>query len=36
MNPKLTPERLKRRALVYVRQSSLGQVVHNRESQRRQ
>jgi DNA invertase Pin-like site-specific DNA recombinase len=36
MNPKLTPERLKRRALVYVRQSSVGQVVHNRESQRRQ
>ncbi len=36
MNPKLTPERLKRRALVYVRQSSLGQVVHNQESQRRQ
>lgn len=36
MNPKLTPERLRRRALVYVRQSSVGQVVHNRESQRRQ
>ena len=36
MNPKLTPDRLKRRALIYVRQSSAGQVVHNRESQRRQ
>src|SRR5208283_5305717 len=36
MNPKLTSERLGRRAIVYVRQSSLGQVLHHRESQLRQ
>ena len=36
MNPKLTTERLRRRGVVYVRQSSPGQVVHNQESQRRQ
>ena len=36
MNPKLTNERLSRRAIVYVRQSSPGQVIHNQESQRRQ
>jgi hypothetical protein len=36
MNPKLTTERLNRRAIVYVRQSSPGQVLHNQESQRRQ
>jgi len=36
MNPKLTTERLSRTALVYVRQSSPGQVMHNHESQRRQ
>src|SRR5579859_2826571 len=36
MNPKLTDDHLKRRAIVYVRQSSLGQVHHNHESQRRQ
>lgn len=36
MNLKLTPERLRRRALVYIRQSSPGQVLHNQESQRRQ
>jgi DNA invertase Pin-like site-specific DNA recombinase len=36
MSPKLTSERLSRRALVYVRQSSAGQVQHNQESQRRQ
>jgi excisionase family DNA binding protein len=36
MNPKLTIDRLSRRAVVYVRQSSLGQVAHNHESQRRQ
>ena len=33
---KLTPGRLTRRAIVYVRQSSRGQVEHNRESQRLQ
>src|SRR6266568_4275459 len=33
---KLTAERLRRHAIVYVRQSSPGQVVHNLESQRRQ
>src|SRR3982750_1054105 len=36
MNPKLTADRLRRRGLVYVRQSSAGQVLHNQESQRRQ
>jgi DNA invertase Pin-like site-specific DNA recombinase len=36
MNPRLTVERLARRAIVYVRQSSPGQVIHNQESQRRQ
>ena len=36
MNAKLTAERLARRAIVYVRQSSPGQVVHNQESRRRQ
>jgi excisionase family DNA binding protein len=36
MNSKLTAERLCRRAIVYVRQSSPGQVLHNQESQRRQ
>lgn len=36
MNAKLTSERLSRRAIVYVRQSSPGQVIHNQESQRRQ
>ncbi len=36
MNPKLTDERLRRRAIIYIRQSSPGQVVHNQESQRRQ
>src|SRR5579864_8764341 len=36
MNSKLTAERLSRRAIVYVRQSSPGQVIHHQESQRRQ
>ena len=36
MSPKLTSERLRRRAIVYVRQSSLGQLTHNRESRLRQ
>ena len=36
MNPKLTPERLCRRAAVYIRQSTPGQLLHNQESQRRQ
>ena len=36
MNPKLTAERLRRNAIVYIRQSSPGQVIHNQESQRRQ
>jgi DNA invertase Pin-like site-specific DNA recombinase len=36
MNPKLTSDRLGRRALIYIRQSSPGQVLHNNESQRRQ
>lgn len=36
MNPKITAEHVKRRAIVYIRQSSPGQVIHNQESQRRQ
>lgn len=36
MDAKLTYERLQRKALVYVRQSSMVQVLHNLESQRRQ
>ena len=36
MNPKLTVDRLRRRAVVYVRQSSPGQVLHHLESQRLQ
>jgi DNA invertase Pin-like site-specific DNA recombinase len=36
MNPKITPDHLSRRAVVYIRQSSQGQVLHNQESQRRQ
>lgn len=36
MDAKLTFERLQRKALVYVRQSSMLQVTHNLESQRRQ
>jgi excisionase family DNA binding protein len=36
MNPKLTAERLSRKAIIYVRQSTPGQVLHNQESQRRQ
>ncbi len=36
MHPKLTVELLQRRAVVYIRQSSAGQVAHNLESQRRQ
>jgi hypothetical protein len=36
MNTKLTNEHLRRRAIVYIRQSSPGQVLYNQESQRRQ
>jgi DNA invertase Pin-like site-specific DNA recombinase len=36
MNPKITPEHLGRSAIVYVRQSTMGQVVEHTESQRRQ
>ena len=36
MNPKLTSERQRRRAAVYIRQSTPGQLMHNQESQRRQ
>ena len=32
MNPKLTPERLLRKAIVYVRQSKPSQLIHNQES----
>src|SRR5689334_7375871 len=36
MNPKLTSDRIRRRAVIYIRQSSPGHVMHNHESQRRQ
>jgi len=36
MNSKISADHLKRRAIVYIRQSSPGQVIHNQESQRRQ
>ncbi len=36
MNPKITPDHLGRGAVVYVRQSTMGQVVEHTESQRRQ
>jgi DNA invertase Pin-like site-specific DNA recombinase len=36
MNVKITADHLKRRAIVYIRQSSPMQVAHNLESQRRQ
>jgi len=36
MNPKISSEHLARKAFVYVRQSTPGQVTNNRESQRRQ
>jgi DNA invertase Pin-like site-specific DNA recombinase len=36
MSTKITADHLRRRALVYVRQSTMGQVLENRESQRRQ
>jgi DNA invertase Pin-like site-specific DNA recombinase len=36
MNPKIKPEHLGRAAVVYVRQSTLGQVEHHTESKRRQ
>jgi DNA invertase Pin-like site-specific DNA recombinase len=36
MNPKITPDHLSRCAVVYVRQSTLGQVAEHTESQHRQ
>lgn len=36
INQKITPEHLARKAVVYLRQSSLAQVKHNQESQRLQ
>src|SRR5216110_382351 len=36
MNPKLTPERLHRKAIVYIRQSRPSQLIHNQESTRLQ
>ncbi|MGH9445432.1 MAG: recombinase family protein [Terriglobia bacterium] len=36
MNPKLTVDRVRRRAIVYIRQSSPDQVLHHQESTRRQ
>jgi len=36
MNPKLTPERLSRKAIVYIRQSKPSQLIHNQESTRLQ
>jgi len=35
-HPKLTPDRLSREAIVYIRQSTPTQVLHHQESQRRQ
>ena len=35
-NSKITAERLLRKAIVYIRQSSPNQVLHHQESQRRQ
>ena len=35
-NHKITPEHLRRRAIVYLRQSTEGQVRHNKESQKLQ
>src|SRR5215475_9922248 len=35
-NPKITPDHLAKHALVYVRQSTPKQVLHNQESQRLQ
>src|SRR5437867_568263 len=35
-HPKLTPDRLRRDAIVYIRQSTPTQVLHHQESQRRQ
>ena len=36
MHPKITPDHLRRSAVVYVRQSTMGQVAEHTESQRRQ
>src|SRR5437763_13984204 len=36
MHPKITPEHLGRGAVVYIRQSTIGQVAEHTESQRRQ
>src|ERR1700685_1119049 len=36
MNPKISADHLKRHPIVYIRQSSPGQVIHNQQSQRRQ
>ncbi len=36
MHPKITPDHLRRGAVVYVRQSTMGQVAEHTESQRRQ
>jgi hypothetical protein len=36
MHPKITPEHLGRGAVVYIRQSTVGQVTEHTESQRRQ
>ena len=35
-NVQITPTQLARKAAIYIRQSSPGQVLHNRESQRLQ
>src|SRR3954451_21518839 len=36
MNPKITSEHLQRRAIIYIRQSTPTQLIHNQESQLRQ
>jgi DNA invertase Pin-like site-specific DNA recombinase len=36
MSPKIAPDHLRRGAVIYVRQSTMGQVAGNTESRRRQ
>ena len=36
MHPKITPDHLGRGAVIYIRQSTIGQVAEHTESQRRQ
>src|SRR5688572_16335567 len=36
VNPKITPQHLQKKAYVYIRQSTMGQVLHHQESTSRQ